>query len=177
MAQNKNTGVQEGDVDFADNGEVDIDICKFYEREETEEEKERRKAEEEKKAAQGGGKADKKKDKKRVEEEGPFVIKEPMLSDIIYLDGLPYFSRWCGSILQAIKNSNIRDSYTSGSILSKIYPQKDGMPVYNPSGRYWVKLYYQGKERKIEVDDLFPVNAFTFKFLLPTAEKLNQIWP
>jgi hypothetical protein len=76
-----------------------------------------------------------------------------MLSDIVYNDGQPYFSRWIGSILQAIKSRNIRDSHSGDSILSKIYPKKDGMPCYNPSGRYWVKLYYQGKERKIEIDD------------------------
>lgn len=178
MAMNKNTDNQEGDVEYMDSGEVDIEICKFYEREETEEEGQKRKIEEEKRAAQAGGKAAKKTDKKgKVEEEGPFVIKEPTLSDIIFLENLPYFSRWVGSILQAIKNNNIRDSYSATSILNKIYPQKDGFPVYNPSGRYWVKLYFQGKERKIEVDDLMPVDAFSFKFMFPTAEKMNQIWP
>jgi len=123
----------------------------------------RRKIEEEKEAAQGG-KKDKKKDKKKVEDDGPGIIKEPTLSDIIYTDDLPYFSKWVGSILQAIKNSNIRDSFSGASLLSKIYPQKDGQPVYNPTGRYWVKLYFQGKERKIEVDDLMPMDAFSFKF-------------
>jgi hypothetical protein len=33
--------------------------------------------------------------------------------------------------------------------------------VYNPSGRYWVRLYHLGKARKVEVDDVFPFNAFT----------------
>jgi hypothetical protein len=57
-----------------------------------------------------------------------------------------------------IKDKNIRDIYTDKPIWTKIYPQKEGVPVYNPSGRYWVKLYYRGKERKIEVDDKMPVN-------------------
>ena len=100
-----------------------------------------------------------------------------MLSDIIYDYDQPYFSRWIGSILQAIKNRNIRDAYSGESILSKIYPKRDGMPVYNPAGRYWVKLYYQGKERKIEVDDCIPLNAYTFRFMFPFAEKTNQLWP
>lgn len=43
-------------------------------------------------------------------------------------------------------------------IWTKIYPQQDGIPVANKSGRYWVKLYYLGKERKIEIDDKMPVN-------------------
>ena len=50
-------GWDDGDIEFLESGEVDIEICKFYEREETEEEKEKRKKDEEKKAAAGGGPA------------------------------------------------------------------------------------------------------------------------
>ena len=35
----------------------------------------------------------------------------------------------------------------------KIYPQEHGVPIYNPKGKYWVKLYHLGKLRKIEIDD------------------------
>ena len=61
--------------------------------------------------------------------------------------------------------------------MKNIYPQVDGMPVYNSSGRYWVKLYYLGKPRKIEIDDTFPFDGFTYRCLYPMAEYGNIIWP
>lgn len=33
------------------------------------------------------------------------------------------------------------------------------MPVYNKSGKYWVRLYFMGKEKKIEIDDKIPINS------------------
>lgn len=51
------------------------------------------------------------------------------------------------------------------------------MPVYNPSGKYWVKLYFLGKARKIEIDDVFPFDGYTFRFLYPMAEYANILWP
>ena len=49
--------------------------------------------------------------------------------------------------------------------------------MFNTSGRYWVKLYYLGKARKIEIDDFLPINAYTRKPIFPTTEKLSTIWP
>ncbi len=43
-------------------------------------------------------------------------------------------------------------------IWQKIYPQEHGVPIYNPKGKYWVKLYHLGKLRKIEIDDTMPTN-------------------
>ena len=45
----------------------------------------------------------------------------------------------------------------------------------NPNGKYWVKLYYMGKEKKIEIDDKIPV--IYGKSLLPKSESNNEIWP
>ncbi|KAL3942386.1 MAG: hypothetical protein SGBAC_003418 [Bacillariaceae sp.] len=45
-------------------------------------------------------------------------------------------------------------------ITSIIYPQNEnGVPVYNPAGKYTVKLWLNGVARRVIVDDLFPVDA------------------
>jgi hypothetical protein len=105
------------------------------------------------------------------------MVKEPQMGFISLLGKKPIFSKWIGSILQVIKDRNIKDVYTGKSVLKNIYPQVDGMPVYNPSGRYWVKLYFLGKPRKIEIDDVFPFDGYTFRFLYPMAEYGNILWP
>jgi len=61
-------------------------------------------------------------------------------------------------------------------IWKKIYPQNNGVPFYNPNGRYWVKLYHKGKPRKIEIDDLMPCNK-DLCCLLPRCQTLEELWP
>jgi len=47
--------------------------------------------------------------------------------------------------------------------------------VYNPSGRYWVKLYYMGKQIKVEIDDRIPIAGNKNVFV--ESENKNEIWP
>ena len=86
------------------------------------------------------------------------------------------FYTWMTSIFQFILDNNITDLNTKRSILFNIYPQKDGIPIYNPKGKYVIKLYLMGKERKVTIDDTMP---FTFddEFVFPGCEDIREIWP
>ncbi len=91
-------------------------------------------------------------------------------SDLSLDDKLPNFSKWMSSIMQLIKDLEMFQ------ISSLIYPQKDGVPVFNPVGRYWVKLFHMGKYRKVEIDDRMPCTKFD-EFLFPRCESIEELWP
>lgn len=61
-------------------------------------------------------------------------------------------------------------------MIHKIYPQENGVPIYNPSGRYWIKLYNFGKLNKIEIDDAMPFNKFD-ELQTAKCESLEELWP
>lgn len=88
----------------------------------------------------------------------------------------PVFTKWITSILQLILDLHLTDANTNRNILFNIYPQKDNFPVVSPSGRYWIKLYFMGKPRKIEIDDRIPCNS-SEDFILPRCESIDEIWP
>ncbi|CAD8130613.1 unnamed protein product [Paramecium sonneborni] len=157
--------------------EHQLTICESYERMETQEEVElRRKDFLEKQAAQQKNKKGNKKQVEEVFDENPKLTSDVRLSDLICNDTLPPNSRWIASQLQQIKDRDIRDCFNQKSLSSKIYPQKDGAPIYNPNGKYIVKLYFMGKERKIQVSDHMPT-IFDGKALLPQSIDKNQLWP
>ena len=88
------------------------------------------------------------------------------------------FCRWVASQYQIILDNKINLDNDKNNFLRNIYPQnKNGVPIYNPSGLYWVKLYHMGKYRKIEIDDRFPVNKETYENYFPQTEDKNELWP
>merc|ERR1719409_1771656 len=65
-----------------------------------------------------------------------------------------------------------------------IHPQDaDGMPIFNPHGKYIVKLFVQGKWRQVVIDDVVPVGIAAAGYsavhapLLPAASVPTVIWP
>ena len=86
------------------------------------------------------------------------------------------FYTWMTSIYQFILDNNITDINTKRSILFNIYPQKDGIPIYNPKGKYIIKLYLMGKERKVTIDDTMPFTNDD-EFVFPGCEDIREIWP
>ena len=60
--------------------------------------------------------------------------------------------------------------------MQKIYPQENKIPKYNPSGRYWVKLYNFGKAKKVEIDDQMLFDRYD-EILLPRTNSIEELWP
>ncbi|KAI8919009.1 hypothetical protein DFJ77DRAFT_259325 [Powellomyces hirtus] len=58
-----------------------------------------------------------------------------------------------------------------------IYPKaKDGLPTYNVSGKYIIKLFWLGAWRRVTVDDRIPVDA-EGKPLVVSSPVTHEIWP
>ena len=83
---------------------------------------------------------------------------------------------WLTSIFQMIIDNNIPDIETGKSIFLNIYPQNNGIPIYNPNGKYIIKLYLMGKSRKIIIDDRIPCNR-NHEYFLPKCNLIEEIWP
>ena len=78
----------------------------------------------------------------------PYTIKQYCVSDCSFIAGL------CIS-------AAFERRFNRRLVSSLIFPQdeKTGMPIFNPSGVYMVKLWLNGVERRVLVDDLLPVDA------------------
>lgn len=62
-------------------------------------------------------------------------------------------------------------------ITSCIYPQDHtGRPLYNPSGKYMIRLTYNGIQRKVIVDDFLPVSK-NGGLMCTFSTNGDEIWP
>jgi hypothetical protein len=74
-------------------------------------------------------------------------------------DGMPPLSQAISAQI-AIVGEHYRIMPQGSFLWELIYPQnEDGVPLYNPHGKYIVKLYVQGKWREVVVDDIVPVGS------------------
>lgn len=48
--------------------------------------------------------------------------------------------------------------------------------MQSSSGRYWIKLYWFGKAKKVEIDDRMPCTEFE-EFIFPRCTRLEEMWP
>lgn len=78
-----------------------------------------------------------------------------------------------GKLCKAAGSQNPTDEFTPWE---HIYPKgKDGLPVYNPSGKYYVRLHWMGAWRKVVIDDRIPFAGG--KPLLLSSPVTNELWP
>ncbi|EDV24483.1 uncharacterized protein TRIADDRAFT_56318 [Trichoplax adhaerens] len=61
-----------------------------------------------------------------------------------------------------------------------IYPREKSktshMPIYNPGGKYCIKLFWLGSWRKVTVDDYLPFDE-RGRMLLPATSRPHELWP
>ncbi|KAG7385714.1 hypothetical protein PHYPSEUDO_001168 [Phytophthora pseudosyringae] len=95
--------------------------------------------------------------------------------EIIHADMASYFR-----IVEQLYNSTEQsDTLPSPApfLWQAIYPQDStGQPVYNPGGKYSVKLFVFGRWRRVDVDDKLPLDADGNIVYLASSMK-SEIWP
>ncbi len=157
--------------------DYDIKIADSIQRQETDAEFLQRKDTEEKNAKNTKKKTTIKKKDNNPDEK--MMIKDMKPSDLRLNTNSNFtnsFYTWMTSIYQFIFDNNITDINSKKSILYNIYPQKDGVPIYNPKGKYIIKMYLMGKERKVVIDDMIPFTNDD-EFIFPGCEDIREIWP
>ncbi len=71
------------------------------------------------------------------------------------------------------------DIIPKGTFLwESIYPKgEDGLPKYNPGGRYSVRLFVNGAWRRVDVDDTMPVASESGAPLYCRSSDNKELWP
>jgi hypothetical protein len=86
-------------------------------------------------------------------------------------------SSWAAQAVQAL--ATVIHLSTRSACVSPfhlIYPHgKDNTPSVNVSGKYAIRLFWQGQWRRILVDDRLPVDSNNHP-LIPFSASKNEIW-
>lgn len=145
-------------------------IVSTYERDELPEEYEKRKQEETEKWI-----ANKKKGKNPADDLPAKKVKDVILERIEMGKRLPSFPTWLSSQLSILRDRDWKN-HDGVYFWRRIYPQVDGIPVYNKSGKYWVKLLFLGQERLVEVDGRMPCSQ-KWGLMMPRSYIIRDMWP
>ena len=85
----------------------------------------------------------------------------------------------CSIVCGIINCINYEMRFNVPILTGNIYPQIDKWPIVNPEGIYFVRIFFNGLWRKIEVVDQFPFDISDRdhpKFKCCYDTKHNQIW-
>ncbi|KAJ1564608.1 hypothetical protein HK096_007125, partial [Nowakowskiella sp. JEL0078] len=84
---------------------------------------------------------------------------------------LIFFLQFLFEQSRSCKSSGIPDEFAPWD---HVYPKgKDGLPMYNPHGKYAVKLWWLGSWKKVVVDDKIPVDVNGKPLIIGLG---NEIW-
>lgn len=106
----------------------------------------------------------------------PQLIQVPIENSMDMGFSMPTYTKWLTSQLQLVKDRFILDIDTEEKVWQRIYPQENGVPVCSPTGKYWVKLRFMGKERLVEIDDRVPCDVRSMPIFART-QNIREIWP
>lgn len=95
----------------------------------------------------------------------PLVVKQDIVTD-------------CSFVASLCIAAAYEQRFKKCLITNIIFPadSKTHQPLYNPLGKYVVKLWANGVPRKIVIDDLLPVSASSGQLLSSCTTRKNELW-
>lgn len=82
----------------------------------------------------------------------------------------------CTIVSSIISCANHEVRFHSSLITGIIYPQRNGVPVYNPKGKYIVKLFFNGIPRRVTIDHRILVSSQK-QPLCTYSHNIGELWP
>ncbi|KAL3657783.1 hypothetical protein V7S43_017354 [Phytophthora oleae] len=95
----------------------------------------------------------------------PLVVKQDIVTD-------------CSFVASLCIAAAYEQRFQKRLITNIIFPAdpRTKQPVYNPFGKYVVKLWANGVPRKVVIDDLLPVSSSSGKLLSSCTTRKNELW-
>ena len=99
------------------------------------------------------------------------TVEKPIVPDGDYVD------KALATYFELIEASRNLLTESNQYFWEAIYPQNEHrVPIYNPGGKYCVKLFVHGKWRKVVVDDRLPLDAEGNVQILCSSDP-KELWP